>query len=94
MATKRINGKPRRPRLPEAEYRTPEEAQQFLEYIKQLRDWLDSLSDEEHDKALKRIRYDELNLINVLSTYESYLRGGPLREMIDGTLLTPNGKAL
>jgi hypothetical protein len=58
-----------------------------------LRDWLDSLSDEEHDKALRRIKRDELNLINVLTTYEDYHRGGPLREMIDGTLLTPTGKA-
>jgi hypothetical protein len=94
LKTNRINGKPRRPRLPEAKHRTPEEAQKFEEYIKQLRDWLDSLSDEEHDKALRRIKRDELYFINVLTTYENYLKGGALREMIDGTLLTPNGKAL
>lgn len=92
--TNRINGKPRRPRLPEAKHRTPKEAQQFEEYILRLRDWLNSLSDEEHDKVLKRIRYDELDYLNLLATYESYLKGGVLREMIDGTLLTPNGKAL
>ncbi|MGH9836607.1 MAG: hypothetical protein ACREBD_01545 [Blastocatellia bacterium] len=93
MTTNRINGKPRRPRQRDAKSRTPEEAQKFQEYIKQLRDWLDSLSDEEHDKALRRIKRDELYFINVLTTYENYHSGGPLREMIDGTLLTPTGKA-
>ena len=92
--TNRINGKPHRPRLPDAKHRTPEEAQKFEEYIKQLREWLLSLSDEEHDKVLKRIRYDELDYLNLLTTYENYLQGGVMREIVDGNLLTPNGKAL
>lgn len=86
MTAIRTNRKPRRPKLPEAKSRTPEEAREFEEYIKRLREWLNSLSDEEHDKVLRRLAYDELDYINLLTTYENYHSGGPLRKIIDGTL--------
>jgi hypothetical protein len=93
MMTNRSNGKPRRPRLRYAEKLTPEEAQKFEEYIKQLRDWLNSLSDEEHDKALKRLTSEELDHLTWMATYENYQRGGMMREIVEGTLLTNTGKA-
>jgi hypothetical protein len=91
--TNRTNGKPRRPRGRQSNFRTPGEAQKFQEYLQRLRAWLNSLNDEEHDKALRKLTREELFYINLLTTYENYHSGGPLREIIDGTLLTPTGKA-
>jgi hypothetical protein len=87
MTTNRTNGKPRRPRGRQSNFRTPEESAQFRAYIERLRQWLDSLSDEEHDRALKRLTREELEYITALITYENYQKGGPLRELLEGTVI-------
>lgn len=79
------NGKPRRPRQSKAGVRTPEEAAKYREYIEQLRAWLNSLSDEEHDRAIKKLTSRELDRIIMLDTYENYQKGGALRELLEGT---------
>lgn len=80
-----IPPKPRRPRGPQANFRTPEEAAKYREYLKRLRAWLDALNDEEHDKALKKLTTTELEHITAAITYENYQKGGPLRELLEGT---------
>ena len=78
--------KPRRPRPSKNGVRTPEEAQAYQEYIKQLRDWLDALSDEEHDRAfIQKLTSAERERITAQITYENYQKGGPLREILEGT---------
>lgn len=82
-----VNGKPRRPRLSKADARTPEEAAKYREYIEQLRAWLNSLSDEEHDRAIRKLTSKELDRIIMLDTYENYQKGGPLRKLLEGALI-------
>ncbi len=77
--------KPRRPRGHDKEFSTPEESRKYQEYIDQLRPWLDGLSDEEHDKAVKKLTHRELFFINLETTYENYQKGGVLRELLEGT---------
>ena len=82
-----VLAKPRRPRGHDGEFRTPEESQKYHEYIDQLRQWLDAVSDEEHDKVLKKLTRRELFYITLEDTYESYQKGGPLRELLEGTCI-------
>lgn len=82
-----IPAKPRRPRGYDEEFRTPEESRKYQEYIDKLRQWLDALSDQEHDKVLKKLTRRELFFINLETTYENYQKGGPLRELLEGTCL-------
>lgn len=77
--------KPRRPRGPQANFRTAEEAKPFREYMKRLRAWLNALSDEEHERALKKLTTSELEYLTAEITYENYQKGGPLREILEGT---------
>ena len=77
--------KPRRPRGPQANFATAEEAKPFREYMKRLRAWLDALNDEEHDRALKKLTGSELEHITAAITYENYQKGGYLRELLEGT---------
>ncbi len=80
-----VNAKPRRPRQRGNGAYTPEDAQKYQAYIQQLRAWLNALSDEEHDRALKRLTSADLDHVTMLDTYESYQKGGPLRELLEGT---------
>lgn len=80
-----IPAKPRRPRQRKDGVYTPEEGRKYEEYIHQLRAWLDSLSDEEHDRALKRLTSAELDHVIMLANYENYQKGGALRELLEGT---------
>ena len=81
-----VHTKPRRPRQSKNGVRTPEEVRAYLEYIKQLRDWLDALNDEEHDRAFSRkLTGAEQERITAQITYENYQKGGPLRELLEGT---------
>ncbi len=77
--------KPRRPRGLEAKLFTPEATKKYQEYIDQLRHWLRSLSDEEHEKALKNLTRKELFYLTLEATYENYQKGGPLHELLQDT---------
>lgn len=77
--------KPRRPRQPQNGVPTAVEAQAYQDYIQQLRDWLNSLSEAEHDRAIKKLPGAELDQVINLDTYENYQKGGPLRELLEGT---------
>ena len=80
-----LSAKPRRPRGQQSNFRTAEEAAPFREYMKQLRAWLDVLSDEEHEQAVKKLTSAELAYITAAETYENYQKGGVLREILEGT---------
>jgi hypothetical protein len=80
-----IPPKPRRPRQRKDGVYTPEEGRKYEEYLYQLRAWLNSLSDEEHDRAVKRLTIAELDHIIMLDNYENYQKGGALRELLEGT---------
>jgi hypothetical protein len=80
-----ILAKPRRPRGLEAKLFTPEATKKYQEYIAQLRQWLKSLNEREHEKALRKLTRKELFYVNLETTYENYQKGGPLREILEGT---------
>ena len=78
--------KPRRPRPYKNDLPTEEEAKAYDDYLKQLRAWLDAMSDEEHDRAfIKKLTSMERGHITTMITYENYQKGGPLRELLEGT---------
>ncbi|NOT63162.1 MAG: hypothetical protein HOP19_23380 [Acidobacteria bacterium] len=80
--------KPRRPRPYANDLPTPEEAQAYEDYLKQLREWLDALSDEEHDRAfIHKLTSMEQEHVTTMITYDNYQKGGPLRELLEGTCL-------
>lgn len=78
--------KPRRPRGPQANFRTPDELQKFQGYIEQLRQWLEALPEKQFDKAIARLSNEELFQINLRNTYENYQKGGLMREIVEGAL--------
>ena len=78
--------KPRRPRQSANGMPTKEEAQAYDKYLMRLREWLDAMSDEEHDRAfIKKLTSMEREHIITMITYENYQKGGPLRELLEGT---------
>lgn len=66
--------------------RTPGEVQAYAEYIEELRRWLKTLTEKQHDRAIKSLTLEELFYINWFDTYDSYQEGGPLRELVEGTV--------
>lgn len=80
------NAKPNGARRRNKAQRTPEEVQAYAEYIEELRRWLKTLSDKQHDRAIKSLTLEELFYINSFDTYDSYQQGGPLRELVEGTI--------
>lgn len=63
-----------------------EDGKAYAAYIQQLRDWLWALPDERFDRELRKLSRLDLHQVNVLNTYENYQNGGPMREIVHGTL--------
>lgn len=86
MRSTKTNTKPNGDQRRNQARRTPEEARAFGEYIEELRRWLKTLSEKQHERAVKNLTLEELFYINWFDTYDSYQEGGPLREIVEGTI--------
>lgn len=62
------------------------DAKAYAAYIQQLRDWLWALPDARFDREIRKLSSLDLHQVNSLIPYEDYQNGGPLREIVQGTL--------
>ncbi len=54
---------------------TPEETQQYVEYIDKLIEYLDTLGPRAHDRALKELNFEESFFVAAFTTYNNHQKG-------------------
>jgi hypothetical protein len=60
---------------------TPEYAEAYEKYLRDLRTWLWSLPESRFDREIRKLPPTEVFHLNWLNTYTNYQEGGPMREI-------------